>query len=84
MSAALFTHSGGAVIGDNGPIGLALARDLARFYGLEAIDRDAAGDARDAVTCARRALALHAAAEAAARWRRAAGWREPLAADIRP
>jgi hypothetical protein len=81
VTAAPFGHIGGAVVGDHGPVGLRLARDLARFYGLEAIDRQKAGERRIALTCARRALALHQAAEAAVRWRRAAGWREPEGAD---
>ena len=76
-----FRQIGGAVISDVGAISLRTARELARFYGLEALHEAAAGERRYAHTCARRSLALHDAAEGAARWRRAAGWRDPEAAD---
>jgi len=81
MSGVPHRHIGGAIIADHGPLSLAAARDLSRFYTLEAdvcVREGAAGMAR---LCTRRAQALRAAVEAATLWRRAAGWRAPDAAD---
>jgi hypothetical protein len=79
---SVYRHIGGAVVSDLGPLPLAAARDLAGFYGLEAVRAAELGQRRSAAACARRALALHDAAEEARRWRRAAGWAKPEAADI--
>ena len=81
MSGALHRHIGGAIIADHGPISLAAARDLVRFYALEAEICAERGATRVARLCARRALDLNAAIEAAALWRQAAGWRDPDRAD---
>ena len=83
MSNAPHRHIGGAVIADHGPIPLTAARDLVRFYTFEAEVCAREGGVNAARLCARRALALHAAVEAATLWRRAAGWRDPDAADGR-
>ena len=81
LSDAAFAHVGGAVVSDHGPIPLAAARALAAFYAREA-HACVAQDAQFAAgLCARRALALDRAAQDAARWRRAAGWRDPDKAD---
>lgn len=76
-----FHHVGGAVIGDLGAVSLAVARDLVRFYGREALHCRAMGERAAAVLCARRALDLHLAVNKARRWRSAAGWRDPDDAD---
>jgi hypothetical protein len=68
--------AGGAILSDIGPMGLAAARDLARFY-----QHEAALGGRHAGACRERASALHAACLAAERWRRAAGWTQPERAD---
>lgn len=81
MSAAPFAHAGGAVIADHGPLALAASRALIGFYDVEARLAAKDGAPRWARLCARRALALAAAAGAADRWRRAAGWADPDAAD---
>ncbi|MGI8841549.1 MAG: hypothetical protein ACR2F8_12330 [Caulobacteraceae bacterium] len=84
MTGAPFTHIGGAVVADHGTIALAQAKSLARFYRREA---RGAADGRAlgwAALCRRRADALQDAIEATARWRRAAGWADPEAADQRP
>lgn len=70
---------GGQVICDHGPVSLATARGLARFYLAEA---ELAPEPWRAI-CACRALALARAIEGAGNWRRAAGWRSPDAADHR-
>jgi len=75
-----FRHIGGAVIADHGPIPLAAARDLARFYAIEA-QAAAASSSGFADLCQTRATVLDAAVRDAARWRRAAGWRDPDEAD---
>jgi hypothetical protein len=81
MNGAPFRAIGGAVVADHGPLSLAEARALARFYASEAghwrdLDGRAASDA-----CARRAGTLRDAVTAAEMWRRAAGWADPDAAD---
>jgi hypothetical protein len=81
LSDAVFAHAGGAVIADHGPIPLAAARALAAFYAREARSCLAGGAELAARLCVRRALALDRAAHDAALWRRAAGWRDPDAAD---
>jgi hypothetical protein len=82
LSEAVFAHVGGAVVSDHGPITLAAARALAAFYAREARSCLQGGAELAARLCARRALALDQAATDAARWRRAAGWRDPDAADL--
>jgi hypothetical protein len=81
VNRAPFSHIGGAVIADHGPIGLVEARKLASFYSAEAKAADEAGAAGWVGQCSGRALALDVAAEAAARWRRAAGWADPRTAN---
>jgi hypothetical protein len=81
LNADVFRHIGGAVIGDCGPLSLAQARDLVRFYAREALHCQAAGERALARVCAGRALGLHTAVGEADLWRRAAGWRDPDAAD---
>jgi hypothetical protein len=81
LTASPFSHIGGSVIADHGPVALVASRALARFYEAEARIAAGGGAHRWAERCARRALALAAAARAAARWRRAAGWADPDAAD---
>ena len=81
MTGAPFAHIGGTVIADHGAIALASSRRLAGFYAAEARLAQGAGARRWGDLCAGRALALGAAADAAALWRRAAGWAEPDAAD---
>jgi hypothetical protein len=81
VNRAPFSHIGGAVIADHGAIGLVEARRLASLYAAEAKAAAKASATRWAGLCAGRALALAAAAEAAARWRRAAGWADPRTAD---
>jgi hypothetical protein len=75
-------HIGGAVIGDDGVIALGYVHALVKFYGLEALRARGEGQRRRAVLCARRALDLQEAATQAQRWRRAAGWTDPDAADV--
>ncbi len=82
LSDAAFAHVGGAVITDHGQIPLAAARALAAFYAREARDCVQGGAELAARLCARRALALDQAAHDATLWRRAAGWRDPDAADL--
>ena len=81
MKRASYRHIGGAVISDHGVIPLRRARDLIAFYASESSDRRDAGDTRTAQVCADRALDLSKALEGAERWRRAAGWCVPDAAD---
>ena len=81
MKGAPFQPIGGAVISDHGPIPLGAARDLARFYASEALHWRARGVAEAFDACARRAIVLSEAVAAAERWRRAAGWADPDAAD---
>ena len=81
MTGAPFSHIGGGVIADHGPIALAGARALIEFYRLEARLATRDGAAGWAGRCEGRAVALHGAHEAAIRWRRAAGWADPDAAD---
>jgi len=81
LNGARFGHVGGSVFADHGALSLTQARTLVVFYAREAEASMARGEAAAARLCARRALALHAAAEGAALWRRAAGWRDPEAAD---
>jgi hypothetical protein len=77
-----FTHIAGTVLGAAGrPVPLADAAGLIRAWALAALEAETFGRRRLARLYARDALALHAAAEAAHRWRRAAGWPDPLAAD---
>jgi hypothetical protein len=77
-----YRHIGGAVVGDHGAVSLARARALVRFYGREALHCRRHGQRALAKACARRALALYVALSEAARWRRAAGWKEPEGADV--
>ena len=81
MTAAPFVHIGGALVADHGPVALAQSRALAGFYAAEARLAQGVGARRWAALCARRAVALAAAADAATLWRRAAGWADPEAAD---
>lgn len=81
MKGAPYRHIGGGVIADHGPISLAAARDLARFYLRESKCEPNTGGTERSRLCAARARALNQAVEEAARWRRAAGWRDPDAAD---
>ncbi|MBA3812680.1 MAG: hypothetical protein H0X27_13755 [Caulobacteraceae bacterium] len=81
VNGAPYRHIGGAVIGDHGPIALAEVRALAGFYEREAGLNQLTGAAGAAEICGLRARVLRAALEAADRWRRAAGWRDPEAAD---
>jgi hypothetical protein len=82
MGQAPYTHIGGMVVTDHGPVTLARAEQLARFYEIEAHEPPGRRHA-DAI-CAVRATALRHAAEAAKAWRRAAGWLDPYAADGQP
>jgi hypothetical protein len=82
LTPAIYRHIGGAVVADHGPIPLAAARDLVRFYALEAEACLTAGPEPMARLYAHRALTLRAAVETATQWRRAAGWRDPDAADL--
>ena len=81
LGEAGFKHSGGAILSDRGPIPLAQARGLAIIYAKAAALLLDAGDRRQGLACARRAIALARAAREAADWRRAAGWRIAEAAD---
>ena len=81
MNRAPLAQAGGAIIADHGPIGLVQVLELGAFYRAEARLAADAGAARWAAACADRALAFAAAAHAAARWRRAAGWADPRDAD---
>ena len=83
MTGAPYRHIGGAVIADHGTIALAEVRALIAFYEREARFNLGAGASGAARLCGERALALQAALEAARLWRRAAGWRDPEAADRR-
>jgi hypothetical protein len=81
LKSAPFRPIGGAVIADHGPIPLSAARELARFYASEAVHWRARGVGTAFDACARRATVLNEAVAAAERWRRAAGWADPDAAD---
>jgi hypothetical protein len=83
VKGAPFRPIGGAVIADHGPIALVAARELARFYALEALHWRAHDGQGAFHACARRAIVLRDAVAAAEAWRRAAGWRNPDAADAR-
>ncbi|HZK99956.1 MAG TPA: hypothetical protein VFC47_08640 [Caulobacteraceae bacterium] len=72
---------GGAVTTGYGVITLARARDLADFYAAEAMHCRREGAPAAARLCDDRETSLRAAVSAAALWRRAAGWRDPEAAD---
>ena len=78
MRQTLIGHIGGAVIADYGPISLTAAVDLVSFYRLEACHQPPLA----AAICRERAQALDCAVAAASRWRTAAGWLDPHAADI--
>ncbi|MDQ2859595.1 MAG: hypothetical protein M3T55_02485 [Pseudomonadota bacterium] len=82
MTGAPFAHIGGTVIADHGPVALTASGGLRDFYAIEACLAEGAGVRRWAELCARRALTLAAVADAAALWRRAAGWADPAAADV--
>jgi len=82
MNVAPYRHIGGTVIADHGPLSLAAARALERFYRAEADHRRALDDIATSRTCATRAHALSQAVAAAAAWRRAAGWSDPETADL--
>ena len=77
MSAAPFRAVAGDIVSDHGWLTLREAEALARFYAVEAAQQTGA----PARLCANRALALEVAAQAARRWRRAAGWGGPEGAD---
>jgi hypothetical protein len=82
MSQPRFAHLGGQVLGAAGkPVPLADALGLVRARGIAALEAETFGRRRLARLYARDAIALHAAASAAARWRKAAGWLDPMAAD---
>jgi hypothetical protein len=70
---------GGCVVTDHGVLALANARMLSGFYALEAASPEA-GDLWRRLA-AQRSQALARAVEDAGRWRRAAGWIDPEAAD---
>jgi hypothetical protein len=79
MTGAPFRAIGGAIISDHGPITLAEAWALAAFYAAEAT-----APLNGAIwrrLAAERARALEFAGAEAQRWRRAAGWADPEAAD---
>ena len=79
MSEAPYRAMGGCVVTDHGVLALANARSLSGFYALEAAS---AGNAsRWSRLAAQRSQALALAVEHAGRWRRAAGWTDPEAAD---
>ena len=69
---------------DHGLIALAAARALAAFYRAESAACRAAGALAWASGCELRAETLERVAAEAALWRRAAGWRDPDAADAAP
>ena len=81
MTDALFAHVGGAVVCDHGPLPLVEARAMSITYAREAEYWFGAGAIEAGRACARRAIALCQTADEAARWRRAAGWRDPEMAD---
>jgi hypothetical protein len=81
MTASPFRHIGGAIITDYGPIDLSTARNLSRFYQAEAADPSIGADARIRWICLQRARLLDEAIKQAERWRWAAGWSAPNAAD---
>ena len=81
MNGAPFRHIGGMVIADHGPLPLAAAQAIAELYGREALEAARRGERRLERACRARADALLAAGTAAIAWRRAAGWRDPHAAD---
>lgn len=81
MIGAPFRHIGGMVLADHGPLTLVAARDLAKFYQSEAQRWSLRKNGRSPCICEKRAVALLEAVEAARRWRRAAGWAAPEAAD---
>ncbi len=83
MKGAPFRHIGGALIADHGPLTLAQARGLAAFYREEAAQAAERGSPEGVRVCQRRAVALAESIRAAETWRRAAGWRDPDAADGR-
>jgi nucleoside diphosphate kinase len=83
MIGAPFRHIGGTVLADHGPLTLVAARELAKFYQSEARRRPSQDGKRFPCICGQRATALLEAAEAAEKWRRAAGWTNPEAADAR-
>jgi len=72
---------GGAIVTGYGAIGLAQAQRLAAFYAAEALHSRLDGAHAAARLCEERSADLRAAIAAATLWRRAAGWREPEAAD---
>ncbi len=81
MIGAPFRHIGGMVLADHGPLTLVAADDLAKFYQSEAQRWLTPKNRLTPRICEQRAVALLEAAEAARRWRRAAGWADPEAAD---
>ena len=83
MTGPRFTHVAGTILGPAAtPVGLAPAHALVRAWGLAAIAAEARGRRPRARLLGRGALELHLAAAAAARWRRCAGWSDPLGADV--
>jgi hypothetical protein len=81
MSEAPYRAMGGCVVTDHGFLALANARRLSGFYALEAASPGTGGRWRR--LAAQRSQALALAVEDAGRWRRAAGWTDPEAADQR-
>ena len=81
MTDPAYVHIGGAVVCDHGPLTLAEARALASSYAREGEHWASVGEVRAGDACVRRAMALAKAATDTALWRRAAGWRDPEAAD---
>jgi hypothetical protein len=73
---------GGAIVTDYGAVSLERARQMAIFYGIErrrCREENANSAAR---LCARREADLWIAVAATVQWRKAAGWRDPGAADF--
>ena len=79
MSEAPYRAMGGSVVTDHGVLPLANARMLSGFYALEAASPETGSRWRR--LAAQRSQALTLAVEDAGRWRRAAGWTDPDAAD---
>jgi hypothetical protein len=79
MSGASFRAVGGAIVSDHGAMALAEVRSLAVFYASVAKSPFAGATWRRLAD--ERARALERAATDAERWRRAAGWADPEAAD---
>jgi hypothetical protein len=83
VKGAPYRHIGGMVVADHGPLPLRAAAELALFYVREGLQGLEARERAVASVCGERILALTRAVDAAAQWRRAAGWEDPFAADGR-